>query len=225
MVSYKLKKLTTYHLKLTTEEDMFYWFVNLIIGLLARILFRIQITGLENIPGRGAFILASNHRSNLDPVIIAIVIKRKLYFLGKKELFRSKFSTKIFTMLNIIELNREGIDRAALKRGLIALHKGRGLLLFPEGKRSVDGRLGMAKPGVALFALGTGVPVIPAFIKGTEKALPPRTHFIRPARIKLIFDKGLIPLKVTDRASRKSDYQEFTNRIMERIAELGKEAA
>lgn len=204
---------------------MFYWFTKFIVGLLTRILFRIQITGSENIPGRGAFILASNHRSNLDPVIITIVIKRKLHFLGKKELFRSKFSTKIFTMLNIIKLNREGIDKSALKKGLTALQGGRGLLLFPEGKRSRDGRLGLAKPGVALFAFGAKVPVIPAFIKGTEKALPPRTHFIRPARIKLIFDKGLIPLKVTDRASRKSDYQEFTNRIMERIAELGKEEA
>lgn len=166
--------------------------------------------------------MASNHRSNLDPVIIAIAIKRKLYFMGKKELFRNKFSTKIFKMLDTIKLNREGIDKSALKKGLMALHKGRGLLLFPEGKRSRDGRLGLAKPGVALFAFGAKVWVIPAFIKGTEKALPPKTHFVRPAKVRLIFGKGLILPKVTDRANRKLDYQEFTNRIMERIAELGK---
>lgn len=204
---------------------MFYWFVYIIVGILVKILFRVKVIGSENIPRRGAFILASNHRSNLDPVIISTAIKRKLYFMGKKELFHSKFSTEIFKMLNTIKLNREGIDKGALRKGLIALHKGKGLLLFPEGKRSVDGQLGLAKPGVALFSFGTDVLVIPTFIKGTERALPPNSRFVRLAKVRVVFGEGLLPPEAAERANRKLDYQDFTNRVMEGIAELEKKIA
>lgn len=204
---------------------MFYWVAQIITGILARIFFQLEVTGSENIPGKGAFILASNHRSNLDPIIVADAIERKLYFMGKRELFRTKFSARVMKMLNVIELNREGIDRSALKKGLVSLHTGRGLLLFPEGKRSVDGRLSSGKSGVALFAFGANVPVIPVFIRGTGEALPPHSRSIRLAKIRVSFGKGLTLPEATERSNRKSDYQEFTNRIMQGIADLEKKAA
>lgn len=204
---------------------MFYWFTQVITGLLARILFQLKVTGSENIPSKGAFILASNHRSNLDPFIIAAATERKLSFMAKKELFQTEFSAKVMKMLNAIELNREGMDRSALKKGLVLLRTGRGLLLFPEGKRSVDGRLGPGKAGVALFAFGANVPVIPTFIRGTGEAMPPHSHSIKLAKIRVSFGKRLTLPEATERTNRKSDYQEFTNRIMRGIAELEKEAA
>lgn len=204
---------------------MLYWFAQITTGILARILFQLEIVGSENIPKKGSFILACNHRSNLDPVIIANASERKVYFMGKRELFKTKFSAKFMEMLDVIELNRDGIDKSALKKGLMALHNGRGLALFPEGKRSVDGRLGPAKPGVALFAFGANLPVIPAFIQGTDRALPPHSRFIRLAKVRVSFGKSLTLPGAAERRNRKSDYQEFTDKIMRGIAELGKKAA
>ncbi|NQT91069.1 MAG: 1-acyl-sn-glycerol-3-phosphate acyltransferase [Candidatus Omnitrophica bacterium] len=199
---------------------MFYWATCIILGFISRILFRLQIKGLENIPKRGPFILACNHRSNLDPILIPANISRKVYVLGKKELFKKPFKAKIMRMLDIIELDREGIDRGALRRARSVLQKGRGLLLFPEGTRRIDGRLGEPKAGVALFAFGGDFPVIPIFITGTEKAMPPKQHFVKPSKVKMTIGESLTAPKITDKSMKKSIYQDFTKRIMQEIAKL-----
>jgi 1-acyl-sn-glycerol-3-phosphate acyltransferase len=204
---------------------MFYWFVQITVAFLARIFFGLEAEGLENIPKHGSFILASNHRSHLDPPMIAVAISRKLFFITKLELFKDRFSTTILKGLNCIGLDREGIDRVALKEGLRALNKGKGLLVFPEGTRSKDGRMGSGKAGAAIFAFGSGAVVIPTFIKGTEKAMPPKRHFIIPAKVNIIFGKALMPPATVDKKDRKQAYQDFTDRVMQEIANLEKEAA
>ncbi|MFH1867351.1 MAG: lysophospholipid acyltransferase family protein [Candidatus Omnitrophota bacterium] len=202
---------------------MFYWFVQITIHFLAKALFRLEAAGLENIPRKGGFILASNHRSHLDPPMVTVCISRKLYFLAKIELFKSQFFAKILKGLDCIELDRDGIGRSALKEGLRVLHRGRGLLIFPEGTRSKDGRLGFGKAGASVFAFGAGVPVIPTFISGSERAMPPKRHFITPDKIKVTFGKGLVPPKVIKKEDRKQAYQKFADRIMQEIANLEKE--
>lgn len=203
---------------------MFYWFVQITSHFLAKALFRLEVEGLKNIPRRGAFILACNHRSHLDPLMIAVSISRKLFFMAKMELFQGRFSRAIFKGLNCVELDRDGIDRSALKEGLRTLHRGRGLLVFPEGTRSKDGKLGSGKAGAAVFAFGTETSVIPTFISGSERAMPPKRHFITPAKIKVRFGERLIPPKVVSKGDRKQAYQQFTDKIMQEIANLEKEA-
>lgn len=203
-----------------------YWFVQIATYIIANLLFRIKISGLENLPRQGAFILASNHKSHLDPIIIAGASTRKLHFIAKKELVKAKFVGSIMNWLSMVLINREGVDRTALKHGLRLLHSGRVLALFPEGTRSKDGRLGRAHAGVALFALTARVPVIPAFVSGTERALPAGSHRIRiGSRIGVVFGKPIAPYDIADRSNKKAAYQELTNRVMQEIANLGKKAA
>ena len=205
---------------------MLYWFTQISLGLLLKVLFRIKVVGLDNIPETGAFLLASNHRSYLDPILISILTYRKLFFLGKKELFTNTLFARILKGINVIPLSREGLDRAALKEALKALHKRKGLVVFPEGTRSLDGRLGAGKGGVAMLSIGGKVPVIPVFVKGSEIALPQSADFIRAgARIKVIFGKKITPPIVTHRADKKLAYQEFTDKIMQEIAGLEKRFA
>lgn len=207
------------------HEIMFYWYVQTTFRFLAKILFRFQTRGSENVPRKGAFILASNHRSNLDPPILASAISRKLHFMAKVELFDNKIFVAVLKRLNCIKLNRQGMDRSALKQGLQALHNGRGLLVFPEGRRSADGGLSSGKAGAALFAFGANVPVIPVFIRGTERAMPPKRHFISPVKVRITLGKKIFPARIVNRQDKKAAYQEFTDRIMKEIAGLEKEAA
>jgi 1-acyl-sn-glycerol-3-phosphate acyltransferase len=203
---------------------MIYWITYSIAYILIRLLFRLEVKGEGYIPKKGPFIIASNHRSYLDPPTLAVSIRRKLCFLTKSELFKTRLSSFYFKQLNCVALDREGIDRRALKEGLRALHSGSGLLVFPEGTRSKDGRIGPAKNGIAMFAIGARVPVIPAFIGGTEKALSPNTRSIKFVKAKVVFGKPLVP-PVIDRLNKKSAYQDFTDRIMGEIARLEGKAA
>ena len=110
---------------------MLYCFVHITAGILFRCLFSVEIRGRENISEKGAFILSSNHKSNIDPVLLATSVKRKLFFLAKAELFENHAISFILKKLNCIELRRSGEDKTALKKGLKILRAGIGLLLFP----------------------------------------------------------------------------------------------
>jgi 1-acyl-sn-glycerol-3-phosphate acyltransferase len=124
--------------------------------------------------------------------------------------------------LNCIKLDRKGIGKEALREGLKDLNRGKGLLVFPEGTRSIDGSLGSGKAGVAAFAMSVGVPVIPTFITGTEQAMPPGVHYIRFRKVSISFGKKLIPPKVINKADRKSAYQGFIDKVMQEIGSLEK---
>jgi 1-acyl-sn-glycerol-3-phosphate acyltransferase len=204
---------------------MLYWLVHITAGILSRCLFSVEIRGGENIPEKGAFILASNHRSNIDPVLLATSVNRKLFFLAKAELFENHVISFILKKLNCIELRRSGEDKAALKKGLKVLRSGRGLLLFPEGKRSKDNFLGRGKPGLSLFAFATGVTVVPVFITGTEKVLPIGSRMISLSKIIVVFGEPLYAKKNIDHNARKSEYQHFVDKIMEAIAILERNKA
>jgi 1-acyl-sn-glycerol-3-phosphate acyltransferase len=204
---------------------MFYWFIHIITGILSRFLFSLKVEGIENIPGEGAFIIASNHRSNLDPVVLAVSTSRKLFFLAKAELFENPITGLIFKNLNCIELKRQGEDKVALKRGLEKLRSGRGLLLFPEGTRSRDASLGKGKSGLSLFAFATGAPVIPAFVTGTEKALPIASRMISLTNIRVAFGRPLYAKQGIDHKKRKIEYQNFVDEIMKGIMAIEKDKA
>jgi 1-acyl-sn-glycerol-3-phosphate acyltransferase len=203
---------------------MAYWFIQIVVGILARFLFRLEIRGRHYIPKNGPFILASNHRSNLDPVILAVCTDRKLFFLAKAELFENAISNAILKKVNCIELKRFGEDKAALKKGLRALRNGKGLLLFPEGTRSRNNKLGSGKTGLSLFAFTAKCPVVPVFISGTQKALPIGTRFIHVSTIRVLFGKPMEAKKNVIRTDRKEEYQIFVDKVMRSIADLEKKA-
>jgi len=199
---------------------MFYWISYTLVHILLRLFFGLKITGSENIPKKGAFILAGNHISHIDPPLLAVSIKRKLCFLTKAELFENRFFGLMLRHLNCVPLERDGVGKSALRIGLKTLRRNGALLIFPEGTRSRDGNIGTAKNGISLFAIDTDTPVIPAFVKGTDKALPPGAKAIKISPVSVVFGKAVYPPR-PDRQNRKEQYQNFANRIMDEIVKLG----
>ena len=146
---------------------MFFRFVRRIAWVLAHILFRFDVSGMENIPKEGPFLLCSNHISALDPVILAIFMKREPRFMGKKELFRYWIMDKFFSALGAYPVDRKTADLGAYRKSMELLKEGHGLIIFSQGTRMKD--FVGAKGGVAMFALKSGAPIVPAGITGPFK--------------------------------------------------------
>ncbi|MDQ1248132.1 MAG: 1-acyl-sn-glycerol-3-phosphate acyltransferase [Actinomycetota bacterium] len=159
---------------------MLYWLLKyVLLGPLLRLLYRPQVSGLENIPETGPAILASNHLSFSDSFFLPLVCPRRITFLAKAEYFNGRgfkgwFSRMFFTGVGQVPIDRSGASAAedALNTGLRILGQGDLLGIYPEGTRSPDGRLYRGKTGVARMALEAGVPVIPVAMIDTEKIQP-----------------------------------------------------
>ncbi|GGJ85778.1 1-acyl-sn-glycerol-3-phosphate acyltransferase [Lentibacillus kapialis] len=132
-------------------------------------LFRIRITGKENIPKNGPVIICSNHTSNLDPPVVGITSPRDIYFMAKGELFEKPFLRKLLTNIHAFPVKRGMRDRTALRKGLEILEQGNTLGLFPEGTRSKTGQLGKPLAGAGFFALKSNATIIPCAIIGPYK--------------------------------------------------------
>ena len=146
---------------------MFFKFMKTIARILAFILFRFQVSGMENIPKKGPYLLCSNHISALDPVVLAVYMKRQPRFMGKKELFRNWFLDRFFRALGAFPVDRKAADLQAFRSSMEVLKEGHGLLIFFQGTRMKE--FENAKSGVALFGLKSGAPIIPVGIKGSFK--------------------------------------------------------
>ncbi len=146
-------------------------FINIVKALFEWITFRCfgtRVYGIENIPLTGAGILAPNHSSNWDPVLIGGMIPRMAYFIAKEELFRNYVLGKICRALGAFPLQRGHVDRQAMKQAFGVLRRGDLLGIFPEGTRVRGNRIGRFHNGMASLALRIGVPIIPITIIGSE---------------------------------------------------------
>ena len=182
--------------------------------------FRGEVAGVENLPRSGAFIIASNHASHLDPPIIGAQVPRQLCFFARKTLWKPGVASWWLDTVGTIPVDRDGgTDVAAIKRVLRALADDRALILFPEGTRSPDGRLQTPRPGVGLIACRTQVPVVPARIFNSSAAFG-RTGGLRPnTPVSVVFGRPLSPAEY-DPAAGKERYQVASERIMAAIARI-----
>jgi 1-acyl-sn-glycerol-3-phosphate acyltransferase len=147
----------------------FYCILKFIVGIIFRLIFRLEIKGKENIPEEGRLVLCSNHISLLDPIVLAIAVPRPISFMAKKELFHNKFLSKLIYTLGAFPVDREGSDLSAIKTALRVLKKEKILGIFPEGTRVNEMNLDNAKPGISLISIKGKSPVIPIFIESKYK--------------------------------------------------------
>lgn len=182
--------------------DTFLWRVAYsFLPLLWRHLFRMSIAGREHFPLDGAVLLASNHRSNLDPFFLGVSAPRQIHFMAKAELWKVGILGRAIDALGAFPVHRGEADRAAVKRALEFLEAGAVVGLFPEGHRQRDGGLGTINPGVSLFSLRQGVVTIPAVIQGSERIL--RGKRLRLPRVSVTFGPPLeLPAQSLPRAER-----------------------
>jgi len=200
--------------------------------ILFRLYFRVRVVGRANLPPEGGFIVAPNHVSNLDPPLVGVEIRRHHTTLGKRELFRSRFTMTIFRQWGGIPVDRGHPGRELVADLIDRLRAGDGLLLFPEGTRSRTGRLGEGQRGVALLALASGVPIIPTFVAGSRQAMPPGSYFPRPRRITVTFGAPIWPEDFTHRVDRNGRpvnerrvQKEMTDTVMAAIRRLAEDLA
>lgn len=164
------------------------------IAPLARAVYRPRIEGRENVPRTGPVIFASNHLSFIDSIAIPVAAPRPVHFMAKSAYFEKWASRQFFTAIGAIPVERGAGQKAldALDQQRAFLDDGRAVALYPEGTRSLDGRLYKGRTGVAFLALQTGAPVVPVGLIGTDKAMPVGAKFPSTSeRITVRFGKPL----------------------------------
>ena len=157
---------------------MIYYIVYFLTKLVSLVYFPRVIYGHEHIPIAGGFVLACNHVSNLDPVVMGISAKRRINFMAKIELFRKQPLGFILTKLGAFAVKRGVVDFGALKEAVKRLNKGQPVLMFIEGTRRIGDALPKAQPGAGFLAVKAKVPVIPVYMDGTQNVMPPRRKFL-----------------------------------------------
>lgn len=143
-------------------------------------LWHLRVSGREHVPTTGAFILAPNHQSMLDPVICGIAaIDRPFTYIARESLFHSKAFGALIRLFGAVPIERNSPDSGAIRTALAELAAGRALLLYPEGTRTYDGRIAPLKPGVVLLARRAKVPLVPLAVEGSYDVWPRKRNFPR----------------------------------------------
>jgi len=177
-----------------------------------------QIKGRENVPSQGALLIVVNHLNLADPPLVSVSLKRRVIFMAKEELFRSRFIGYFISSFGAFPVHRGQLDRQALRLADRVLAEGLALAMFPEATRSKNAQLQRAFPGSALIALRHGVPILPVAITGTERIKGLSWMLHRP-KITITFGQPFHLPSVNGKAS-KEELTELTSFMMGHIAEL-----
>lgn len=212
---------------------MFYTALHTAVPPVLRAIWRPTIEGSENVPLEGPVLIASNHLSFVDSVVIPAVAPRPVVFLAKEEYFtgtgvRGWFSRTWFESIGMVPVNRDDTRSAldSLRVALEVLGRGEAFGLYPEGSRSRDGRLYRGRTGVAQLALTSGAPIVPVGLIGTERLQPVGARFPKLTHVTVRFGE---PIRVQGEYAGVAPgraRRELTDRVMKAIHRLtGQEEA
>ena len=206
---------------------LYWWSKYVLLGPLMRLLARPTIEGLENIPQRGAAILAGNHLAVADSFLLPLLVRRRITFLAKREYFTQpgligRLKKIFFTGVGQVPVDRASASgaQAALDTAVRLLGEGKLLGIYPEGTRSHDGRLYKGKTGVARMALEAAVPVVPVAMIGTEKLNPIGSRMWRPHHVHVHIGEPLDFSRYAGMAGDRFIERSMTDEIMYALMEL-----
>ncbi len=157
--------------------------------------FRVEIRDGHLIPAEGPFIISPSHRSNLDTPLLGVITRRKLRYMGKESLWKSRFGGWFFTTLGGFPVQRGSADREAMRAAITVLERGEPLVMFPEGTRQQGPIIQREHmhDGPAYVACRTGAPIVPVGMAGTEGAMPKGSRFIRPVKVVMVVRPPIHP--------------------------------
>jgi 1-acyl-sn-glycerol-3-phosphate acyltransferase len=203
---------------------MFYWILkHILVGPLVHVLFRPRLVGVSNIPKSGPLILASNHLSFIDSVILPLMIKRRIHFLAASNYFTgrsigSRLLGRFLLATGMIPLDRSGgkASEASLRAGLSVLSRGAALGIYPEGSRSLDGKMHRGRTGIARLIVESGAQVVPVAMIDTEKVIPVGSKSVVPRiqRIGITFGKPIDFSEYIENGADHAALRVMTDRIM-----------
>ena len=199
----KIKSGVKEIIKFIVRGAIYIWF---------KLVYHLEIKGLENVPKEGPVIFCGNHRSYIDPPLIVATAKRDIKFLAKEELYKNKFLAFLGWAFEAIPVKRDEKDIAAIKSSLKDLKQGKCIALFPEGTRNGLAKGEKVKDGVAFFAVRSGAKVVPCGIKGGTKEL---------RKLTINYGKALDYSQYKG-SKDKEVLDKITKEIMDNIIELAK---
>lgn len=188
------------------------WFFK---GIL-RLGFGLAVTGEEHIPAGGPAVLAVNHGSQIDPIVVATAVPRRCTFLAAAELLTTPVLGALIDPFGLVPIERGRFDRRAIQECLVRLERGEALVVFPEGKISTDGNPQAPHDGLAFIAARARVPIIPIGIAGTYEVWPLGTRLPHRGRITVRIGEAIVPPEMPTRR----DQSALTTRVMDAIIRL-----
>lgn len=189
-------------------------FVRYTVWGIYKLVYNFHIEGIENIPQDRPLVMASNHRSYADPVILTMPMKRPVTYMAKEELFKNKLFGWFITKLGAFPVKRGAGDMQVIDDSIAILNSGRNLVIFPEGTRSKDGKVGKGKTGVALIAAKSGADVLPCGIIFEGEKLKFRS------KLTLRFGKVIPAEEIAVEDASPRALKDVKKRIMGAITEL-----
>jgi 1-acyl-sn-glycerol-3-phosphate acyltransferase len=200
----------------------FFWV--LLRGLLA-IFGGLQAEGTQNIPRQGPLIVAPNHPSLSDPVVIGLTLKRPAYFMANDEIFRIPILGPLAKFLRAYPVKQDSPDRSALHFTEELLKRGEAVVIFPEGHVSPDGTLKPIQPGLVMVARRTGAPVLPVGLIGTERLVPYGKFIPRPAgqRIRVRYGQPICVEELTGGLKAREGLEHGVALLQKKLLELTQE--
>ena len=205
-----------------------YWVMKVLLTPVLIVAFRPRIEGVGNVPRQGAALLACNHTSYLDWLLLPLVVRfRRISFLAKLEYFtrpglKGRAQAYFFTATGQVPIDRAGahVANAALRTAVRLLREGRLVGVFPEGTRTRDGRLNRGRTGVARMAAESGVPVVPCATVGPFEVAPPGARVPRPRKIAVRFGEPMPPVCAPGESPTAEELRAWTDELMARICAL-----
>lgn len=204
-------------------SNVAYGILWLLANAVGRLLFRYRVEGREHVPARGGVLIAANHASYVDIPFVGAGVRRRMWFLGRQDLFFPVLRP-ILQWLGWIPIRQDRLDREGFDKAVRLIQDGRIVVIYPEGTRTPDGTLKRGKPGIGVIVAETGCAVIPAHLSGTREVLPPGGKWISVHPVRLTFGPPIDFTEAAQRISGKEFYQHVSRTVMSRIAETGQVA-
>lgn len=201
-------------------SNVVYGILWLLVNAVGRLLFRYRVAGRAHVPKRGGVLIAANHASYVDIPFMGGSIRRRMWFLGRQDLFLPALRP-IVQWLGWIPIRQDRLDRSGFGKAIRLIQEGKIVVIYPEGTRTPDGTLRRGKPGMGVIVAETGCAVIPAYLAGTREVLPLGARWIGLHPIRVTFGAPIDFTEVARHLSGKEFYQHVSRTVMGRIAELG----
>jgi len=168
-----------------------YWCCQTAFWIASSLLFRVRAWGVEHVPRRGGALVVCNHESFVDPLLVGAPLSRQMYYMARRTLFEVPGLGWLFRALKAFPVEREGVDRRAMRTAVALMRCGEALAVFPEGTRTSDGEVQRFRAGFTLLASQARVPIVPAAVYGAYAAWPRHRRLPRPGRVHVAYGERM----------------------------------
>lgn len=196
-----------------------YWIGHTIFRAAAKAFFRYQVVGRDKLVQSGSVLIASNHESFLDPPLVGIAYSDSVHYLARKTLFRGPCAW-LYPRWNAIPVDQEAPDMSSLKKIVRILRSGEQVVVFPEGARTLDGKLQAGEAGVGLIAVKSQATIQPVRIFGAREALPRGSGRLKFHPITIVVGDAIELTEEERKVKGREGYQAISDRIMHEIAKI-----